>query len=137
MYFWGKLFKRKQTHYVSLLSRGGLEMEQKVLNLKLFMRSILMPGVIKKVHIGLQFEYNISKHFSVFKTLFHSAHRTLKLIKNQRATTSYPSDCCRTHVRERRGSAHRTSLSERKLYRTWHFWDSTQYPQPHTKFQAL
>ncbi len=94
-----------------------------------------MPLVINKVHIGPQFEYIISKCFSVSKTLFHSTHHALKLIKSQQATTSYPSDCCRTHARERRGSAHRAS--EWELNWTWHLRDSTQYPQPHNKFQAL
>ncbi len=48
----------------------------------------------------------------VSKTLCHSAHHALKLIKSQhvqQATKSYPSDCCTTHARERRGSACRAS----------------------------
>ncbi len=56
--------------------------------------SILTPLVINKVHIGPQFEYIISKRLSVYKTLFHSAHHVLKLIKSQQfqqATTSSPS----------------------------------------------
>ncbi len=97
--------------------------------------SMLTPRVIvNKMHIGPQFEYIISKRFSVSKTLFHSSLHMLKIIKShqvQQATTSYPSDCCWTHARERRGSAHRASLSERELFRTWHLRDCTQYPQPH------
>ncbi len=34
------------------------------------------PRVINKVHIGLQFEYIISKRFRVSKTLFHSAQNS-------------------------------------------------------------
>ncbi len=34
------------------------------------------PRVINKVHIGLQFEYKISKRFRVSKTLFHSAQNS-------------------------------------------------------------
>ncbi len=34
-------------------------------------------------------------------------------------------------------TAHRVSLSEWELYRTWHLRDCTQYPQLHNKFQAL
>ncbi len=72
---------------------------------------ILTQRVINKVHIGPQLEYIISKQFSVSKTLFHSAHHVLKLIKIQQVqqATSYPSDCCRTPAMERRSSA---SLSE-------------------------
>ncbi len=84
--------------------------------------NILTPRVINKVHIGPQFEYIISKRFSVSKTLFHSNN---------------PSDCCRTHARERWGSAHHASHKWVELYRTWHLRDCTQNPQPHTKFQAL
>ncbi len=40
-----------------------------------------MPQVINREHIGPKFEYNIFKHFSVSKTLFHSTHHALKLIK--------------------------------------------------------
>ncbi len=68
---------------------------------------ILTQRVINKVHIGPQLEYIISKQFSVSKTLFHSAHHVLKLIKIQQVqqATSYPSDCCRTPAMERRSSA--------------------------------
>ncbi len=34
-------------------------------------------------------------------------------------------------------SAHRSSLSKWELYQTWHLRDCMQYPQLHTKFQAL
>ncbi len=93
--------------------------------------------VNNKVHIGPQFEYIISKCLSVSKTLFHSVHHMLKLINSQPATTSYPSDCSRTHARERRGSTHCVSPGEWELYRTWHLRDSAQYPQIHNTFQAL
>ncbi len=59
--------------------------------------SILTPHVINKVHIGPQFEYIISKRFSVSKTPFHSAHHALKLIKCQQvqqAATSYIRNEC-------------------------------------------
>ncbi len=98
----GETFSKesKRTRFVCAVaaSVNHNRMEHKVLNLKLFMRRLLTPRVIHKVHIGPQFEYIISNRFSVSKTLFHSAHHATKLIKGQQvqqATTSYPSDCCR------------------------------------------
>ncbi len=67
--FLGKLFQKKAKANAPCLfaerqrslwiSNIHNWMEQKVLNLKLFMRRILMPRVINKVHISPQFEYII------------------------------------------------------------------------------
>ncbi len=64
--FLGKLFQKKanarlfaEPRAVSVNQQHPQQNEQKVLNLKLFMRSILTPRVINKVHIGPQFEYII------------------------------------------------------------------------------
>ncbi len=101
---------------VHLLNKGGL---YKINQTKKYVLTswhrcsslLLTPRVINKVHnwSSIWDQYIISKCFSLSKTLFHSAHHALKLIKSQQATTSYPSDCYRTHARASRGSAHRMS----------------------------
>ncbi len=72
--FLGKLFQKKanarllaEPRAVSVNQQHPQQNEQKVLNLKLFMRCILTPWVINKVHVGPQFEYIIEyMHVLVF-----------------------------------------------------------------------
>ncbi len=78
------------------------------------------------MNIGPQFEYIIFKRLSVLKTLFHSAR-----------TPQYSTSSTKQQRVIQVTAAERTSLGEWELNRMLHLRNCMQYPQTHTKFQAL
>ncbi len=73
------------------------------------------------------------KHFFTVRITRSNSSKVNKFNKQQRVIQVTAAE----RTRGRDEAAHIMHLSKRELYRAWHLRDCTQYPQPHTKFQAL